>query len=169
MSATIGNKSDRRNPSSGYSGAEEHSGPLHSFLEHSTLLIFPVVFLLNLHWAGSRLYELELLWLVALAVPLTAPVTGDSIPDAMEHLDFFPARLLAVLGNSLGTIAVVAVALLTIRRRPVGNALIVAGVAVAAAGSGLAGLGVAETAVFVAVAAALLYVGFTRAGGRRAV
>ena len=87
---------------------------------------------------------------VAIAVPLTAPVTGDSIPSAQEHLDFWPARLLAVLGNSLGTIAVVAVALLTIRRRPVGNALIVAGVAVAAAGSGLAGLGVAETAAFIA-------------------
>ncbi len=99
---------------------------------------------------------------VAIAVPLTSPVTGDSIPEAQEHLDFVPARLLAVLGNSLGTIAVVAVALLTIRRRPVGNALIVAGVAVAAAGSGLAGLGVAETAAFVAVAAILLYAGFVR-------
>lgn len=97
---------------------------------------------------------------IAVAVPLTAPVTGESIPDAQEHLDFLPARLLAVLGNTLGTLAVVAVALLTIRRRPLGNALIVAGVAVAAAGSGLAGLGVAETALFVAAAAVLLYAGF---------
>ena len=105
---------------------------------------------------------------VAIAVPLTSPVTGDSIPEAQEHLDFLPARLVAVLGNSLGTIAVVAVALLTIRRRPVGNALIVAGVAVAAAGSGLAGLGVAETAAFIAVAAVLLYAGFVRTGVRRA-
>jgi hypothetical protein len=104
---------------------------------------------------------------VAIAVPLLAPVTGDSIPEAQEHLDFWPARLLAVLGNSLGTLAVVVVALLTIRRRPVGNALIVAGVAVAAAGSGLAGLGVAETAAFVAAAAVLLYLGFVRTGGRR--
>ncbi|MGH7357675.1 MAG: hypothetical protein ACREJR_02555, partial [Candidatus Rokuibacteriota bacterium] len=106
---------------------------------------------------------------VAIAVPLTSPVTGDSIPEAQDHLDFFPARLLAVLGNSLGTLAVVAVALLTIRRRPVGNALVVAGVAVAAAGSGLAGLGVAETAAFVAAAAALFYGGFLRTGSRRAV
>ena len=106
---------------------------------------------------------------VAIAVPLTSPVTGDSIPEAQDHLDFFPARFLAVLGNSLGTLAVVAVALLTIRRRPLGNALIVAGVAVAAAGSGLAGLGVAETAAFIATAALLLYAGFLRAGGRRAV
>lgn len=105
---------------------------------------------------------------VAIAVPLTSPVTGESIPSAQDHLDFWPARLLAVLGNSLGTIAVIAVALLTIRRRPVGNALIVAGVAVAAAGSGLAGLGVAETAAFIAVAALLLYAGFVRTGVRRA-
>ena len=106
---------------------------------------------------------------VAIAVPLTSPVTGDSIPEAQDHLDFFPARFLAVLGNSLGTLAVVAVALLTIRRRPLGNALIVAGVAVAAAGSGLAGLGVAETAAFIAAAALLLYAGFVRPGGRGAV
>jgi hypothetical protein len=104
---------------------------------------------------------------VAIAVPLTTPVTGDSIPSAQDHLDFFPARLLAVLGNSLGTLAVIGIALLTIRRRPVGNALVIAGVAVAAAGSGLAGLGVAETAAFVAAAAVLLYLGFVRTGGRR--
>ena len=103
---------------------------------------------------------------VAVAVPLTVPVAGDSIPEAQEHLDFVPARLLAVLGNTAGTVAVVGVALLTIRRRPAGNALIVAGVAVAAAGSGLAGLGVAETAAFIAAAAVLLYAGFLRTGGR---
>jgi hypothetical protein len=97
---------------------------------------------------------------VALAVPLRAPVTGESIPEAQEHLDLVPARLVAVLGNSLGTLVVVAVALLTLGRRPLGNSLVLAGVAVAAAGSGLAGLGVAETAGFVAGAALLLYAGF---------
>jgi len=97
---------------------------------------------------------------VALAVPLTSPVGGESIPEAQEHLDFVPARLVAVLGNTIGTLAVVTIALLTIRRRPLGNALILAGVAVAAAGSGLAGTGVDETAGFVAVAALLLYAGF---------
>jgi hypothetical protein len=106
---------------------------------------------------------------VAIAVPLTSPVTGESIPEAQDHLHFFPARLFAVLGNSLGTLAVVAVALLTIRRRPVGNALVIAGVAVAAAGSGLAGLGVAETVAFIAAAAVLLYAGFVRPGSRGAV
>jgi hypothetical protein len=96
---------------------------------------------------------------VAVSVPLAEPVSGTSIPEAQAHLDFLPARLVAILGNSLGTLAVVAVALSTFRRRPLGNALILAGVAVAAAGSAVAGLGEAETAVFVAVAALLLYGG----------
>ena len=99
---------------------------------------------------------------VALAVPLAEPVHGTAIPDAQAHLDLFPARVLAIAGNSIGTLAVVGVALATIRRRPLGNALIVAGVVVAAAGSAISGLGAAETAAFVAVAAMLLYAGFVR-------
>ena len=97
---------------------------------------------------------------VAIAEPLARPVGGDGIPEAQAHLDLVPARLLAIVGNSAGTLAVLAVALATWRRRPLANALIVAGTAVAAAGSALAGLGAAETAAFVAVAAALLYAGF---------
>jgi hypothetical protein len=97
---------------------------------------------------------------VAVAVPLTSPVSGTAIPEAQQHLDFWPARLLAVLGNSLGTLAVVAIALATFRRRPLGNGFILAGVAVAAAGSALAGLGAAQTAIFIAVAVILLYCGF---------
>jgi hypothetical protein len=105
---------------------------------------------------------------IALAEPLSAPVSGESIPEAQEHLDFVPARLLAVLGNSLGTLAVLAVAVLTFRRRPLANALIVAGVLVAAAGSGLSGLGVAETSGFIAAGALLLYLGFIQASRTRA-
>jgi hypothetical protein len=97
---------------------------------------------------------------VALAEPLSGTITGTAIPDASEHLDLFPARLLAILGNSLGTIAVVGIAAKTIRRRPLGNSLLLAGVAVAAAGSALAGLGEAQTAASIAVAAGLLYAGF---------
>ena len=63
-------------------------------------------------------------------------------------------------GNALGTLAAIAVALLTLRRRPLGNTLILAGIAVAAVGSALAGLGAAETAFFIALAAVLLYAGF---------
>jgi hypothetical protein len=104
---------------------------------------------------------------IALAVPLAEPVTGMSIPEAQSHLDFFPARLVAVIGNALGTIAVVAVALLTVRGRPLGNVLIIAGVLVAAVGSALAGLGTAATSAFVAVGALLLYAGFLAASGER--
>lgn len=104
---------------------------------------------------------------VALAAPLHGEIGGTAIPEAQEHLDFFPARLVAIVGNSAGTLAVVAVAIATIRRRPLGNVLIVTGVTVAALGSALAGLGAAQSAVFVAVAALFLYGGFT-AGARPA-
>ena len=97
---------------------------------------------------------------VALAVPLEAPVSGQDVPEAQDLLALWPARILAIAGNSLGTVAVVAVALLTMRARPLGNALILAGVAVAALGSGLAGLGVGALAPVVAIAAVLLYLGF---------
>ncbi len=96
---------------------------------------------------------------VVLAEPLTAPVTGTAIPDAQAHLDYVPARILALVGNVGGSLAVVAVALLTLRRRPLGNALLLAGFALAAAGSALSGLGATETAAFVAAAAPLLYGG----------
>ena len=61
----------------------------------------------------------------------------------------------------------VVIALSTIRRRPVGNGLILAGVAVAATGSALAGLGAAPTAVFIAAAAVMLYAGFLFSSGER--
>lgn len=97
---------------------------------------------------------------VALAVPLEGPLAGTTVPEAQDVLDIWPARALAIAGNSLGTLAVVVVALATIRRRPLGNALILAGVGVAALGSGLAGLGVGALAPIVALAALLLYAGF---------
>lgn len=97
---------------------------------------------------------------VALAVPLEASVTGTEVPEAQDVLAVWPARVLAIAGNSLGTLAVVAIALTTIRRRPLGNALILAGVGVAAVGSGLGGLGVGALAPLLALAAVLLYAGF---------
>jgi hypothetical protein len=155
---------------SGWSDALFRAYYLFGGLLTAALLGVGSLLLAGRRWAGPvGLLYTGLAVGVALAVPLTAPVTGDSIPEAQEHLDVFPARLLAILGNSAGTLAVLAVALLSIRRRPAGNALIVAGVAVAAAGSGLAGLGVAETAAFIAAAAVLLYAGFLRTGPRRAV
>jgi len=118
-------------------------------------------------WAGA----VGLVWVglsvgVAISEPLTQPVTGDGIPAAQDHLDLFPARVLAIVGNSAGTIAVVAIALLTLRRRPVGNLLIVAGIVVGGVGSALVGLGEAGTAAFFAAAAVLLYAGFTYRSAR---
>jgi hypothetical protein len=104
---------------------------------------------------------------VMVAVRLSSPVSGTQIPDAQAHLDGFPARVLAVLGNSLGTIAVVAVALLTMRREWVGNVLILAGVLVAAAGTTLTGLGESDTALFILAGVILLYAGFLKASGER--
>ena len=104
---------------------------------------------------------------IVLAESLTAGVSGDSIPEAQQHLDFFPARLLALVGNVCGTAAVLVVAALTIRRRPLGTGLIVAGVAVAAAGSALAGLGATETAAFSVIGVLFLYTGFTVSSRKR--
>ncbi len=104
---------------------------------------------------------------IAISVPLHGAF-GDSIPAAQDHLLFFPARFVAIVANTLGTLAVVAVAIVTIRRRPLGNGLILAGVGVAALGTALSGLGAAKTAVFVAIAALLLYGGFTVSPRRRA-
>ena len=107
---------------------------------------------------------------IALAMPLQEPISGTAIPEAQDVLDVWPARIAAIVGNSLGTLAVVVVAVTTLRSRPVGNALILAGVAVAAVGSGLAGLGVGALAPVIAAAAILLYAGFvapTKAWTRR--
>jgi len=107
---------------------------------------------------------------IALAMPLRGEIAGTAIPDAQDVLDLWPARVVAIAGNSLGTLAVVVVALTTFRARPVGNALILAGVGVAAIGSGLGGLGVGALAPAIATAAILLYLGFvapTRVSGRR--
>lgn len=97
---------------------------------------------------------------VALSEPLTTAITGTSIPQAQDHFDLMPARALAIAGNTLGTLAAVAVAVAGIRRRPRGNALLLSGIAVAAVGSALAGLGAAESAVSFAAASVLLYLGF---------
>jgi hypothetical protein len=97
---------------------------------------------------------------VAIAAPLQIELSGTEIPEAQDVLDVWPARILAILGNSLGTLAVVVVAIATFRARPLGNVLVLAGIAVAAIGSGLAGLGVGALAPAVALAAVLLYAGF---------
>jgi hypothetical protein len=112
-------------------------------------------------WAGPVVLAFAGLAIgVAIAVPLHGAFAGSGIPAAQDHLEFVPVRLLAIVANSLGTLAVVWVAAATFRRRPLGNLLIVSGVAIAAAGSTLAGLGAAETAVFALAAILFLYAGF---------
>jgi hypothetical protein len=97
---------------------------------------------------------------IALVMPVHGAFAAHGIPLAQHHLDFVPARLLAIVANIAGTLAVVVVALRSFRRRPVGNGLIIAGIAAAAAGSALAGLGTAGSAIGIAVGAVLLYAGF---------
>ena len=97
---------------------------------------------------------------VAIAMPIDPSVAGTGIPDASDHLAFVPARVVALVGNVSGTVAALAVAVTGLRRRPIGNGLIVAGVVAAAVGSAVAGLGAGGGAVFTIVAATLLYAGF---------
>jgi hypothetical protein len=100
---------------------------------------------------------------VAISVPLHGRFGGTAIPAAQDHLAFLPARLLAILANSLGALAVVGVAVATLRRRPLANTLVVAGVAVAAAGSAIGSLGAAGGALTIALGVLLLYAGFVNA------
>jgi hypothetical protein len=98
---------------------------------------------------------------VAVAMPVHGAFAQHGLPPAQDHLALVPARLLAIVANSLGTLAVVSVALRSLRRRPLGNTLIVLGVAAAAIGSGVAGLGAGGAAIGIAAGAVLLYAGFT--------
>lgn len=96
---------------------------------------------------------------IALAMPIEGAFSGTELPEAQDVLALWPARVVAIAANTAGTLAVVIVAVATMRRRPLGNALLLAGVAVAAIGSGLAGLGVGALAPAIALAAVLLYAG----------
>ena len=119
-------------------------------------------------WAlGPALVYVGLAIGVAIAAPLDGGFSGSSVPAAQDHLEFFPARLVALVGNIGGTLAVVAVAIATLRRRPLGNAMVLAGVGVAAAGTTVSGLGAANAGIFVAIAALLLYGGFTASSPTR--
>lgn len=118
-------------------------------------------------WAGpAALAYTGLAVGVALATPL-GEVSGTEVPPADAVLALWPARAVAIVGNTAGTLAVVVVALATIRRRPLGNALVVAGVLVAALGSGLAGYGVGALAPVLLAAVCLLYAGFVTPSRRR--
>jgi hypothetical protein len=130
------------------------------------LLTAPLLGAGSLLLAGRRrAAPVALVWVglsvgLSLAVPVHGAFAAHGIPAAQDHLAFLPVRLLAIVANVLGTLAVVVVALRSFRQRPLGNGLVVGGIAAAAAGSGLAGLGAAGSAVGIAVGAGLLYAGF---------
>jgi hypothetical protein len=102
---------------------------------------------------------------IVLAMPVHGSFGTGGVPTAGDHLGWLP-KAVAIGGNSLGTAALAGVALLTIRRRPLGNVLLLAGIAVAAAGSGLAGSSAATLAVTTAVATVLLYLGVASVSAR---
>ena len=85
----------------GYSGIPEHSTPAHAFLEHSTSILFPVLFIPNVYFSFDRLYELELLWLGALAIPL-ALVLGDFVGGLVHWMaDTYFSEDTPVVGAAL--------------------------------------------------------------------
>jgi hypothetical protein len=112
-------------------------------------------------WAGT----VGLVWVglaagVAVAMPVHGLFDGRAVPQAQEHVDVLP-RVLSIGGSSLGAFAVLLVAVATLRRRPVANAMIVASVGAAAAASALTQTAVAAAAACFAAAAVLLYIGVT--------
>jgi hypothetical protein len=98
---------------------------------------------------------------VAAAMDVHGAFGSTSVPHAQDHVDVLP-RVVAIVGSSLGALAIVVVAVATLRRRPLGNALLVAAVATAAIASALTQTAVAAAAAAFAVAAGLLYAGATR-------
>lgn len=110
-------------------------------------------------WAGG----VGLLWVglsvgIAAAMPVHGTFAGTAVPRAQSHVGDV-ARVAAIAGSSAGALAVVLVAVVTLRRRPLGNALVVGAVACAAAASALTQTAVAAAAACFAAAAVLLYTG----------
>lgn len=117
-------------------------------------------------WAGALgLAYAGLAVGIAAAMPVHGSFSGTQVPHAQDHVDTF-ARVVAITASSLGSLAVVIVAVLTSRRRPLSNALIVAAVAAAAGASALTQTAVAAAAACFALASVLLYASVTAARAR---
>jgi hypothetical protein len=118
--------------------------------------------LARVRWAGAA----GLLWTgfaigVAAATRIHGSFGGTDVPRAQDHVDTL-ARVAAIAGSSLGTLAVVGVGIVTLRRRPLGNTLVVAAVVAAATASALTQTAVAAAAACFALASGLLYAGASR-------
>jgi len=131
------------------------------------LLSAPLLGIGSLQLAGRRwAAPAGLLWAglaigIAVAMRVHGAFTGTAVPHAQAHVDLLP-RVAAIAGSSLGTVAVLVVAIGTLRRRPVGNVLLLGAVGAAAAASALTQTAVAAAAACFALAAGLLYAGATR-------
>lgn len=97
---------------------------------------------------------------IAAAMPVHGSFSGTNVPRAQDHVDALP-RIVAIAGSSLGALAVIVVAAVTLRRRPLGNVLVIAAVAAAAGASALTQTAVAAAAACFALSAALLYAAVT--------
>jgi hypothetical protein len=143
------------------------AGSFRVYYLSGALLSAPLLGIGSLQIAGRRwAAPLGLLYAgvaigVAAAMPLHGSFSSTEVPHAQDHVDVLP-RVLAIAGSSLGALAVVVVAALTLRRRPLGNALLVSAVGAAAIASALTQTAVAAAAACFAAAAALLYAGATR-------
>ncbi len=85
----------------GYSGVHEQSTPFHSFLEHSMLFIFPFLFSVTVYLSLARLYHLDVLWSVVLAIPLGI-VAGDFVTGIVHWFaDTYFTENTPIIGRSL--------------------------------------------------------------------
>jgi hypothetical protein len=122
--------------------------------------------------AGLALFTVTSVVLVALAGVQQGDLAGRRLPEGREFLPV-PVRVLAVAGNTVGTLVVVGGALASglamrhrrdLRPRFEGTLLIALGVLLAAGGGVVAGLGSSDQlALGLALGASIMYLGFRRA------
>jgi len=85
----------------GYSGVHEQSAPFHSFLEHSALWLFPFLFGVTVYLSLARLYHLDGLWSILLAIPLG--IVGGDLVSGVVHwfADTYFTEETPIIGRSL--------------------------------------------------------------------
>ncbi len=135
------------------------------------LLSAPLLGIGSLSLWGRRWAAPVGLLYTGLAVGLAAAMPvhgtfGTSMPHAQDHVDAL-ARTVAIVASSLGTLAVVIVAVATMRRRPLGNSLLLGAVAAAGAASALTQTATGAAAACFALAAVLLYASANLPAGAR--
>jgi hypothetical protein len=126
----------------------------------------------RVYLAGLAVFTVLSVVLVALARVTSADLAGRLLPEGKEFLPV-AVRVLAVLGNTVGTLVVVGGAVSSglalrsrrdLRPRFEGNLLIALGVLLAAGGGVVAGLASSDQlALGLALGASVMYLGFRRA------